>query len=267
MNHLEGSLSASTRILLVEDNVTNQFVAENLLRTLGFDCVSVSSGVEALQKLSDQDFAAVLMDVRMPEMDGYETTERIRSGNSGGKNSSIPIIAITANAGEDERQKCLSVGMNGFLEKPIRVSQLAEALLPWCSSSLPSSKFAETPLNNALSGLNNASVFDEAELLRRMSGETHIAKRAVQIFLEDAGALLKRFSDSASQRDVQGAELAIHSLKSAAAGVGGRALAAVARDIEVKVKSADSEAMERCMIELESECSKLIKELAMWMKS
>jgi two-component system sensor histidine kinase/response regulator len=267
VNHQEGGARSPTCILLVEDNATNQFVAENLLRALGLDCVSVSTGVEALQKLSVQDFSAVLMDVRMPEMDGYEATERIRAGVSGEKNSSIPIIAITANAGEEERQKCLSVGMNGFLEKPIRVAQLAEALSAWCPSSLTPSKFNESPKTKDFSDAKEQVVFDEAVFLRRMTGDTEIAKRAVQLFLEESPNLMRDFSDGLRQRDMEGAELAVHSLKSAAAGVGGVALAAIARDLESKVKRADFEGSESCKATLESEYSSLVKKLTAWVKA
>ncbi|MDB5361238.1 MAG: Hpt sensor hybrid histidine kinase [Rhodospirillales bacterium] len=108
--------SARGRVLLVEDNEINQLVAGEVLRRAGFTVEIAGNGVEALAAVTRDgaDFIAVLMDLQMPVMDGYEATRRIRAHGAG----SLPIIAVTAHALADERQKCLDAGMDGFLSKP-----------------------------------------------------------------------------------------------------------------------------------------------------
>lgn len=116
------------RILLVEDNPTNQKVARLLLQRLGHAVAVVPGGREALAHLAQTACDLILMDCQMPGMDGYATTRAIRSPGSGVLNPQIPILALTANAMTGEAEKCRAAGMNGFLTKPIRASELAAAL-------------------------------------------------------------------------------------------------------------------------------------------
>ena len=119
------------RILVVEDNATNQAVAGAILSKLGYQADLVANGVEALAVLREADYDVVLMDCEMPEMDGYEATRRIREPGTGTRNPQIPIIALTADAVSGDREKCLAAGMNDYLAKPIRPEQLAGALKKW----------------------------------------------------------------------------------------------------------------------------------------
>lgn len=113
------------RILLAEDNIVNQKVAALLLRKLGHDVDIVGDGLDVLVRLSERDFDVILMDVRMPELDGVETTRRIRQGQA----SDLPwIIALTAEASGGDRDKCLDAGMNDYLSKPVSLKELADAL-------------------------------------------------------------------------------------------------------------------------------------------
>jgi CheY-like chemotaxis protein len=122
------------RILLVEDNPINQKVALRLLILLGYNADVAENGAEALLMLENHGYSAVLMDLQMPVMDGYDATRAIR--NLHGDAGRIPIIALTANALEEERQKCMAVGMNDFLTKPIDREKFAEALEHWTSAQL-----------------------------------------------------------------------------------------------------------------------------------
>ena len=127
------------RILLAEDNPTNQKLAVLLLRKMGLHADAVANGKEAVEALSKTPYDLVLMDVQMPEMDGYEATQQIRSEGSPVLNHAIPVIAMTAFAMKGDRESCLEAGMDDYLSKPIRIDDLTHILDQW----LPRTK--ETP--------------------------------------------------------------------------------------------------------------------------
>ena len=116
------------RILLVEDNLVNQSVMEAMLRSLGFDVGLATDGAEAVELISQQPFDAVLMDCRLPLVDGYEATRRIRQLPQG---EGLPIIALTANVLEGDRERCLAAGMNDYLSKPFKRTDLQLTLRRW----------------------------------------------------------------------------------------------------------------------------------------
>ncbi|MEZ0374433.1 MAG: ATP-binding protein, partial [Candidatus Sericytochromatia bacterium] len=124
------------RILMVEDNLINQVVAEAILLKLGYEVVAAENGFEALKELTKSDFDLVLMDCQMPEMDGYEATRRIRRGE-GGTRPMIPIIAVTAHTLVGDREKCLAAGMDDYLAKPVDPEQLGEMLTRWLPKLQP----------------------------------------------------------------------------------------------------------------------------------
>jgi signal transduction histidine kinase/ActR/RegA family two-component response regulator len=114
------------RLLLVEDNPINQKVARLVLDKLGYQVDVANNGFEALDAVDSVRYDLILMDCIMPEMDGFEATRRLRS--AGGRAAEVPIIAMTANAFEDDRKACLAAGMNDFLSKPVRQTELAAKL-------------------------------------------------------------------------------------------------------------------------------------------
>lgn len=124
---------SQVKILLVEDNTTNQMVAKQLLKRAGFCPDIASNGEEALRMLNETDYDAVLMDIQMPVMDGIEATRRIRSQDGSVKNPSIPIIAITAHSMKGDREYFLSVGMNDYISKPIDAEHLDQTITRWTS--------------------------------------------------------------------------------------------------------------------------------------
>jgi PAS domain S-box-containing protein len=126
----------NARVLVVEDNAVNQKVAQGLLKKFGIQVDIAANGQEALNTLENLPFDLVLMDCQMPVMDGYEATQKIRLPESKVLNQRIPIVAMTANSMQGDRDKCLSVGMDDFISKPVNPSKLQEALKRW----LPESK-------------------------------------------------------------------------------------------------------------------------------
>ena len=121
----------SVRILLAEDNITNQQVAMGALKRMGLMADVVSSGAEAVKALESLPYDLVLMDCQMPEMDGYEASRLIRNPQSAVINHHIPIIAMTANAMKGDRERCLEAGMNDYVSKPIYPLELAITLDKW----------------------------------------------------------------------------------------------------------------------------------------
>lgn len=125
----EGHGQGDARLLLVEDNLINQKLATTLLSRLGYTVDLAENGQQALDAVQRQDYAAVLMDIQMPQMDGIHATEAIRT--LGGPYVSLPIIAITANAMQSDREACLAAGMNDFVSKPFDRGDLVDCLGRW----------------------------------------------------------------------------------------------------------------------------------------
>jgi len=126
------------RVLLAEDNIINQKVAQLLLESVGLQIDIASDGVQALDYMrndGNERYVLILMDVQMPQMDGFEATQKIRA-----LPSRVPILAMTANAFREDRERCLAVGMNDFVAKPVEPEQLYATLLRW----LRVSDFART---------------------------------------------------------------------------------------------------------------------------
>lgn len=118
------------KILLVEDNPINQIVAKGVLKNLGLECDSADNGRQALEHLNahPEPYDVILMDVQMPEMDGFETTQLIRQGKAGAHHQNTVIIAMTANAMKGDKEKCLDAGMNEYIAKPINLNALKNKL-------------------------------------------------------------------------------------------------------------------------------------------
>jgi two-component system, sensor histidine kinase len=126
--------STGWRILVVEDNPVNQVVAVRALRTLGYSSEVASTGKAALEAIQAGGFDLILMDCQMPGMDGYETTEEIRRRQTGGHR--IPIVAMTANSIDGDRERCAAAGMDDYVSKPFRIGALQSVLCRWLSSDM-----------------------------------------------------------------------------------------------------------------------------------
>jgi PAS domain S-box-containing protein len=222
--------STSATVLLVEDNLTNQMVAVGMLKRLGIIADVVADGKAALAALRAQRYALVLMDVQMPEMDGIEATALIRSGVAKTLDSAVPIVAMTAHAFSEERQRCLDAQMNDFVTKPVTLERLGAILDQW---------HLRTPQGGQGQRQNPAPVsaaslpcFDYDELLGRISGDIELATRVLSAFLEDAPQLISKLEESLRAGDSEGGALQAHSLRGAAGAVGAKSLQSIALEIE-----------------------------------
>jgi two-component system sensor histidine kinase/response regulator len=211
------------RLLLVEDNATNQEVAVAVLETLGYRLIEVAwNGREALDVLARTDFDLVLMDCQMPELDGYEATRLIRKASTPVRNHTVPVVAMTAHGLQGDRTKCLEAGMNDYLVKPIRREVMEQVLDHWLAASTQP-RLPQGPAE---------TIFDRDDLLSRLMGNRSLAHRVVSRFLADMPQQLLALSEAISSADAANARMAAHSIKGAAANVGGAQLRKAAQTME-----------------------------------
>ncbi len=214
------------RILLAEDNLTNQQVAVAILRKFGYAADVAGNGVEVLDALRKADYDVVLMDCKMPEMDGYEAARQIRDARTGMRNPHIPIIAITADAISGDREKCLESGMNDYLSKPVEPRQLSEILEKWLN--MPAVAESCPP-----GGQSPAeATFNRQELLARLMGDENLARKVVAGFVNDVPAQLRSLQQSIEKGDAAGVRMQSHALKGASATVSAEGLRALCRQVE-----------------------------------
>ncbi len=222
------------RILLAEDNITNQKVAQAILKKIGFHADVAANGTETVKALEQIDYDLVLMDVQMPVMDGLEATRIIRNPQSHVRNHDIPIIAMTANAMQGDRDRCLETGMNDYIAKPVNSKDLAEKLKIWLPQNDPE-RVEEQIIQPSLSESEPSlkpSIFDRDNLLERMMGDVETAEMIIEIFLDDIPMQLDALKQSMEAMDITTMKRVAHTIKGAAANVGGNALKETAAQIE-----------------------------------
>ncbi|MGI2258250.1 ATP-binding protein [Shewanella sp. GXUN23E] len=235
------------QILLVEDSKVNQLVISGMLRQLGLTQLQVAdNGQNALSLLEHTDFDLILMDCQMPIMDGYLATGHIRAGQVGSVNASLPIVALTANAMQGDREKCLAAGMTDYIAKPLVLEVLSDVLSRYLrvthrmpddlggATDLPLTTAAELILTDTpskLIDLNKAlsTFMEDAELLRQ----------ALQVFVEEMSVLLAQFQQATDAGElVQVAEIC-HTLKGASANLAMQPLANQAKATEITARTQD----------------------------
>ncbi len=175
-----------TRILLAEDNITNQQVALGILKKLGLRADTVADGAEALKALQSIPYDLVLMDVQMPVMDGLEATRKIRLLPATVFNPHVPVIAMTAHALQGDRGKYLKAGFTDYVSKPVSAQALAEILEKW----LPGEKagLKNSKAKGATMGVDapgSSLIFDREALMARLMHDRELARKVIDGFIED----------------------------------------------------------------------------------
>jgi signal transduction histidine kinase/CheY-like chemotaxis protein len=226
---------AGACVLLVEDNDLNQEVAQAILTEAGITVDVASNGAIALAKVAQRDYDAVLMDLQMPVMDGLAATQAIRAMQ---KCETLPIIAMTANAMQQDRDLSLSAGMNDHLPKPIEPAMLWETLLRWIPPRRrPSSPPRATPTKGAKpSGKFAVAGLDVATSLRRLGGNEALYRKALGMFIDGQDDCVTRVRTALAAGERTEAVRAAHTLKGAAAVIGADDVVAAAADIEGSIK-------------------------------
>ncbi len=228
------------RILVAEDVATNQKLILRILERLGYEADIAASGIEALEALERQTYDVVLMDVQMPEMDGLEATREILRRWPERRPT---IIALTANAMVGDREMFLQAGMDDYLSKPIRVSELVQALEGTFDQQ--SSAFTDEKLE---SETEKPAVVLDARAFRQLrdtvGDDDQIIIEFIDAFLEDAPTLIEDLRRAVEKCDASGARLAAHSLKSNSATFGALELSELCRQLEMMFKDGKFEGAE-----------------------
>ncbi len=247
------------RVLLAEDNAVNQLVALRLLERFGHTVTVAANGKKALEAWGKGGFDAILMDVQMPEMNGWETTRAIREKerSSGGR---IPIIAMTAHAMKGDDERCFAAGMDDYLTKPIRTEELMTVL-----EKVGARKAArEVRLDRATFrrvANQEAEAVDLAAALERLGGDRSLYDELVGVFKNECPGMTAEMRRAIDDRDGKTLARSAHTLRGSSSNLGAVAVADAALELEKLARSEELEGAGEQFKVLESEIERLLSEL------
>ena len=244
---------AGQRVLLVEDNDLNQIVAADLLRdACGMQVTVAANGFEALEQLGMSRFDAVLLDIQMPDMDGYEVARRVRAHQTHAK---LPIIAMSAHALARDREKCVAAGMNDFITKPFEPEALFAVLGKWVTDA-PPVEHAVAPSDEGEAG--GVSI----ELgLRRCMGKPALYEKIARRHVEAQPTAPEQIRRDVAYARWAEAARGAHSLVSTAGTLGAARLAALARALEAAIEQGPTETLTGLLVELTQEHGRVVAAL------
>jgi signal transduction histidine kinase/DNA-binding response OmpR family regulator/HPt (histidine-containing phosphotransfer) domain-containing protein len=226
---VSGVRAVGPKILLVEDNAVNREVAVGMLENLGCSIETAENGRLAIDAMNCATYDAILMDCQMPVMDGLTATGEIRRREQTSGAARVPVIALTANAMEGDRERCLAAGMDDFLSKPFTQQQLATLLRRWLAlRALPETErrdLSRVPLIDA-GVLRNIAALARPALLNSM----------IDLYLQHSPALIAAIETAAANMQAEALSQAVHTLKSSTSNLGGTRLAMVAKECETLVR-------------------------------
>lgn len=274
-------------VLLVEDNFINQEVAREQFNLFNVDPDVANDGVECLELLKEKAGAydVIFMDCQMPRLDGYETTQQIRDGVAGSEVSSIPIVAMTANAMQGDAEKCLASGMNDYMTKPIEPDVIESMLEKWgavhsdktstkdadshtsseTESALPQNKtdnpVAAAPPENVAQQKQPAANIEitwaRDKFYRSMKGKSERVKKLLKLFLESTPETLSEIKSSAEESCGALSMSALHELKGVSGTIGGERLFRVIAETERALKREDHEQVMELIVRIDAEYNEL----------
>ncbi len=233
---IERKAAAPWRVLLAEDNPVNEALACAMLERMGVLVTVARNGKEVLEKTSATDFHLILMDLQMPLLDGFQATAALRADTAAARRK-VPIVALTANALEGDRARCLAAGMNDYLAKPYTRAQLETVVRRWVDTSR-AHEDAQNSADTAVAGDSSAAVpvVDPAVLEGYQELDPHgaggLAERLVKAYLETAGSVVESMRQAVARTDLGSLREGAHTLKSSAANVGAMRLSQLAARLE-----------------------------------
>ena len=235
------------RIILAEDNVVNQKVALKMLERMGYRADVVTNGLEVLQALRRQPYDVVLLDVQMPEMDGFEAARHIRENGWDGVRPRV--IGITALAMEGDRERCLAAGMDDYVTKPLRPEELQRALERSGPAHVPAAPVSPTPSVDP-------RVIANLRLLQE-PGEPDFVTDLIDHLLGDTPPRLDALADCVNRGDARGVERLAHSLKSSCANLGAMVLSRLCAAMELRAANGSVHGGEDTLAELRAEFARV----------
>lgn len=230
------------RILLAEDNLINQKVAIRTLTSFGYQVDAVLNGEQAVSEHKSKNYDLILMDIQMPEVDGYTATKLIRKLNP--PLNSVPIIALTAHALLGDKEKCLIAGMNDYISKPVVAKEIVQIIDKYLGVNKNKLKGEQKKMDNT-SGL-----FDFERLSQVSLGDKEFEKDLLGDYFKDVEIKLETLKEFVSQRNLKKIQELAHTLKGSSYSVGAKAIGDEALGIELSAKSLDIESVEERMIKL-----------------
>jgi len=239
------------RVLLAEDNVVNEKVAVHLLRRLGCDVDAVPNGVAAVNAVIERPYDVILMDLQMPELDGWGATAKIRQLPSPGR--SLPIIAVTANDLRSDWPLCVDAGMDDYLPKPVTGEGLCAILVKWDGRAIEEPTFMQPQ--------SNFVIYDPSVLGASFGDDGEFVASVLEEFLHSAAQQIDVIASAQPASDIEAIVRAAHTLKGSARTVGALRLAEVGAEFEVLAGSGQIESASAVVGKLREEYRLLREEL------
>ncbi|MBX9609908.1 MAG: response regulator [Gammaproteobacteria bacterium] len=240
----------SARVLLVEDNPVNQELARSQLEALGCEVRLATDGREALEALTERPLDAlrepydlVLMDCQMPVMDGYAATDALRRFEAQQGAARLPVVALTANALEGDRERCLAHGMDDYLAKPFSATQLEHTLARWLPRAAAEPNVSTANAGAAAPASGGPTALD-SEIIARIvalqrDGKPDLLAHLIGLYLQSVPRLLAEVEQGLAAHDAGPVRRALHTLKSSSANLGGTALARLCGELEHAARGED----------------------------
>ncbi|HUA00509.1 MAG TPA: response regulator [Candidatus Aquilonibacter sp.] len=250
------------KILLAEDNAVNRKLAITLLQKRGYVVIATENGQEALAALDREKFDVILMDVQMPVMDGFEAIRLIRMKEQT-TGAHIPIVALTAHAMKGDRERCISMGADDYVSKPIRTSDLFGAIDRSASLKIDA-KLASPPNTEGTPDAGGAEprVFDLREALARVEDDRELLEEIIRIFTSESAANMEAIRQAFSSTDAPSLERLAHTVKGAASNLSAFAISAAALKLEKLAHAGNLQGASDLIDALQREMDRLLPELA-----
>jgi signal transduction histidine kinase/CheY-like chemotaxis protein/HPt (histidine-containing phosphotransfer) domain-containing protein len=263
------------RVLLAEDHPVNQDVAAQMLRMLACEVDVVEDGKAALEALASRSYDIVLMDCNMPVMDGFEATGELRLREQGEGGPRIPVVALTANALQGDRERCLAAGMDDYLSKPFTATDLLAILERWLPERAEGGKGVSAPPLAPVSDSSDSALQGDygtgdppldpsvLEGIRAMDtdGSGGFLRQLTDKYLANSSADLDRLASGVRSGDAEDLRKTAHRLKSASANLGAMILASICKELETAGRSGHLDGAERLLAAIRSEYERVTQAL------
>lgn len=259
-NRLEGS------VLLVDDEIINQKVGCTILQKFGLEVDLAVNGKDAVRMVKQYNYDLVLMDIQMPEMSGYKATEMIRTWEKKNHKKRVPIIAMTANAMESAKEKCLTIGMDDFISKPIKPDSLYERLQPWLKEYTLQHEL-EDASGHRRKDSGSEDLWNLEQALKLVGGDQDLLTQMVHLFLERSEMMVDRIESALQTGNAVEVNESAHAFKGAVNHFCAQPLILLAKKIELKGKLDDLSGTTPLLAELQQECDKLCRSLQNYLKT